>query len=74
MEHLAEVAGRELKTGDVLEFLGKAYRILSFEPYDPTRVGLPAEDGWRIAHGPGNWGMTIDPDSTYRVYSAKGNR
>ncbi|MFQ6397350.1 hypothetical protein ACLMAJ_28320 [Nocardia sp. KC 131] len=62
------VRGRDLRMGDDLTFLSSIHRIFGFTPYDPTRIGLPAEDGWRIADCPAGWGMTIDPGGLYRIH------
>lgn len=66
---VVEIRGRELKEGDDLQYEFRPYRVLHFEDYDPTRIGLPAEPGWRIAHSHNGWAMTISPSSPYRIYS-----
>jgi hypothetical protein len=64
--------GAYLRIGDDLSALGHVRRIVEFEPYDPTRIGLEPEDGWRIAHAADGWAITIEPHSPYEVLRRPG--
>jgi len=63
--------GEDLRVGDDLVFLGTAHRITHFTKYDPTRAGLPAQKGWRIAHAGLGWAMTIEPRGHYDILSTE---
>lgn len=59
--------GAHLRIGDDLLALGNVHRIVAFEPYDPARIGLEPEDGWRIARAADGWAVTVEPLSPYGV-------
>jgi hypothetical protein len=65
--------GADVALGDDLVFLGTPHRIVAFEVYDPTRIGLPKADGWRIAYGAvikdksSRFGITLDPNGRYEI-------
>lgn len=72
-----KLRGAEMRVGDDIQFLSQRYRINRFEDYDPTRIGLPAEEGWRIAYAYPDadgyeWGITVSPRGAYGVIPQPG--
>lgn len=59
------VAGRDLKMGDVIVFLGRHHRIDRFTAYTGSLLAELGE-GTRVAWS-GTWGMTVGPNSPVRI-------
>lgn len=64
--------GTCLRIGDDLPVLGHIHRIVAFEPYDPARIGLEPQGGWRIARAADRCAATIEPHSPYEVLPQPG--
>lgn len=59
--------GRDLVVGDDLQVLGRPLRIATFADYNPTRLALAPEPGWRIADDVKGDGCTIEPRGWYEI-------
>jgi hypothetical protein len=55
--------GADVALGDDLVFLGTPHRIVAFEVYDPTRIGLPKV----IKDKSSRFGITLDPNGRYEI-------
>jgi hypothetical protein len=64
--------GKDLQVGDDLRVMGRVHRITEFTDYDPARIGLEPQAGWRIADAADGWGITIDPRGCYEVLPRPG--
>lgn len=60
------IRGDEVQVGDDLIHFGRAHRVTSLEPYEPSVLGIDAP-GTRIAYSHDGFAMTLFPAQRFEV-------